>query len=453
MPVTSATRPAATPRPVAARFRTARGFPLSPTRRRANLPAFAAMTTPADPKAQGRDLPKGARAAQSRPPARLVLEDGTEFVGRSFGANTDDAPNHGELVFNTSMTGYQEILTDPSYRGQTVLLTQPHIGNYGVNSEDEESSHVHLSGLVVREAATRSSNFRSGGELSGYLRQHGIPGIEHVDTRAIVRKIRSTGEQRCAITEDMDTAVAEIAKRLQSAPHVGDTDHVAAVTLRESMSWTKGYESPFSPALADHQDDRANKTSPTTASRPLVVAYDFGAKRNILRSLYETGFDVQVVPAQTPAEAVLELNPAGVFLSNGPGDPVVVDYAVKAVRHLVERVPVFGICLGHQILGQVFGAKTFRMKFGHHGGNHPVMDLTTEKVEITAQNHSFAVDPEKLPDAVQVTHLNLNDKTVEGLKHVELPVFSVQYHPEAAPGPHDSLYLFDRFRDVVLAHA
>ena len=371
------------------------------------------------------------QTATKQRPARLVLEDGTEQRGRAFGAATESI---GELVFNTSITGYQEILTDPSYRGQSVLLTQPHIGNYGVNSEDEESTHVWLSGLIVREACRRSSNFRAGAELSDYLVQHGVPGIDDVDTRMLTRRVRTGGAMRVLITEDLDSPVEALVEKIARAPTVSDEDHVKAVTLDAPTPWTKGFESPFSLPNGDPQRRRIP-----------IVAFDFGAKRNILRSLVETGFDVTVVPADTPAEAVLERKPEGLFLSNGPGDP----YAVETVRALVEKVPTFGICLGHQILGQVFGAKTFKMKFGHHGGNQPVMDLTTEKVEITSQNHSFAVDPERLPDAVKVSHINLNDQSVEGLEHVELPVFSVQYHPEAAPGPLDAVYLFERFRDRI----
>ena len=373
----------------------------------------------------------------ARPPARLVLEDGTVLIGRGFGSEQD---GFGELVFNTSMTGYQEILTDPSYRGQVVLLTQPHIGNYGVTSEDEESSKVWMSGLVVREVCHRASNFRSGSELDDYLAQHGVPGIEGVDTRMLTRHVRDHGEQRMLITRDMDTSDAELIARVKKSSYVGDVDHVLKVTTDRVYQWQKGYESQFS-APSPHVI--------TGAKKHKVIAYDFGAKRNILRSLAACGLDVTVVPADTPAEAVLEQNPDGVFLSNGPGNPEVCSYGIEAAKRLVQVVPVFGICLGHQLLAHAFGGKTFKMGFGHHGGNQPVIDLTTDKVEITSQNHSYAVDPESLPDSVTVTHKNLNDNTVEGLRHTELPVFSVQYHPEAAPGPHDSLYLFKRFVEML----
>jgi len=365
-----------------------------------------------------------------------VLEDGTVLAGRSFGA---DVETIGELVFNTSMSGYQEILTDPSYRGQTVLLTQPHIGNYGVNSEDEESGRLWLSGLVVREACRRASNARSGAELSDYLVQHGVPGIEGVDTRMLTRHVRDHGELRVLITRDVTSSEAELVARVQEAPRVADVDHVLTVTTDTIHRWDKGYVSTFSPPAP----------GTATGRRAHIVAYDFGAKRNILRSLVACGLDVTVVPAQTPAAAVLELKPDGVFLSNGPGDPAICRYAIDAATVLVQKVPVFGICLGHQILGHVFGGKTFKMKFGHHGGNQPVIDLSTDKVEITSQNHSYAVDPKSLPDSVEITHRNLNDDTVEGLRHKELPVFSVQYHPEAAPGPHDALYLFRRFVELI----
>jgi carbamoyl-phosphate synthase small subunit len=376
------------------------------------------------------------RSPTARPPARLVLEDGTVLVGRGFGAATDSV---GELVFNTSMTGYQEILTDPSYRGQTVLLTQPHIGNYGVNHEDEESAKLWLSGLVVREACERASNFRSAMELSDYLAQHGVPGIDGVDTRMLTRAVRDRGEQRILITRDMTSTDAQLVEKVRKAPKVADVDHVLKVTTPQPYEWKKGYESTFSPPAP----------AKAGGKRRTIVAYDFGAKRNILRSLAACGLDVIVVPAETPAAAVLERKPDGVFLSNGPGDPAICRYAIESAKVLVQKLPVFGICLGHQILGHVFGGKTYKMKFGHHGGNQPVIDLTTGKVEITAQNHSYAVDPGSLPDSVVVTHKNLNDNTVEGLRHRELPVFSVQYHPEAAPGPHDALYLFHRFVELL----
>ena len=359
------------------------------------------------------------------------------LVGRGFGSDQD---GFGELVFNTSMTGYQEILTDPSYRGQTVLLTQPHIGNYGVSSEDEESGKLWLSGLVVREACQRASNFRSGSELHDYLDQHGVPGIEGLDTRMLTRRVRDHGEQRTLITRDMTSSTEQLVERIKQSPRVADVDHVLKVTTDSQVTWDKGYESAFSakpPSLI------------APGNKHRIIAYDFGAKRNILRSLVACGLDVTVVPADTPAEAVLEQKPDGVFLSNGPGDPEVCAYGIAAAKRLVQAVPVFGICLGHQILAHTFGGKTYKMGFGHHGGNQPVIDLTTDKVEITSQNHSYAVDGDSLPDGVVVTHKNLNDNTVEGLRHKELPVFSVQYHPEAAPGPHDSLYLFKRFVDML----
>jgi carbamoyl-phosphate synthase small subunit len=373
-----------------------------------------------------------------RRPARLALEDGTVLTGRSFGSQRESI---GELVFNTSITGYQEILTDPSYRGQTVMLTQPHIGNVGVNSEDEESSRLWLAGLIVREAARRSSNFRAALELNDYLAQHDVPGIEQVDTRMLTRRVRDAGAMKVLITTDVDSPPQALVARARAAPSISDEDHVRAVSAKTVQSWTRGQESPF------------GVRPPCLPGRPRlpIVAIDYGIKRNILRSLVESGFDVTLVPCDTPAGAILERKPAGVFLSNGPGDPARLDYAVRCVAALTKKLPILGICLGHQILGQVFGARTFKMKFGHHGGNQPVMDLTTGKVEITAQNHSFAVDPAALPAAVEVTHINLNDKTVEGLRHRELPVFSVQYHPEAAPGPHDSLYLFERFKAMAAA--
>lgn len=381
-------------------------------------------------------MPTPPTSSPTRPLARLALEDGTVLVGRGFGAATESV---GELVFNTSMFGYQEILTDPSYRGQTVLLTQPHIGNYGVNSDDEESGQLWLSGLVVHELCARASNFRSALELSDYLAQHGVPGIDGLDTRMLTRRIRDRGEQRVLITRDTTSTDAQLVERVRKAPKVADVDHVLKVTTAANYPWTQGYTVPFCPPAPGQVQGKRRR----------IVAYDFGAKRNILRSLAACGLEVTVVPANTPAAAVLELQPDGVFLSNGPGDPAICRYAIDAAKVLVQKLPVFGICLGHQILGHVFGGTTYKMKFGHHGGNQPVLDLTTGKVEITSQNHSYAVDPNSLPDAVQVTHKNLNDNTVEGLQHKELPVFSVQYHPEAAPGPHDALYLFKRFVDLL----
>jgi carbamoyl-phosphate synthase small subunit len=377
-------------------------------------------------------------APAERPLARLALEDGTVLTGRGFGAASESV---GELVFNTSMMGYQEILTDPSYRGQTVLLTQPHVGNYGISNEDEESPRLWLSGLVVHEACSRASNFRSAMELSDYLAQHEVPGIDGIDTRMLTRRVRDHGEQRVLITRDLTSSEAQLVERVRKAPKVADVDHVLKVTTPEAIRWERGYESTFSA--------KAPSRGPRDGKRRHIVAYDFGAKRNILRSLVACGLDVTLVPAATPAEAVLARKPDGVFLSNGPGDPAICRYAIEAAKVLTKKLPVFGICLGHQILGHVFGGKTYKMKFGHHGGNQPVIDLTTGKVEITAQNHSYAVDPRSLPDSVVMTHKNLNDDTCEGLRHRELPVFSVQYHPEAAPGPHDALYLFHRFVELM----
>ena len=299
----------------------------------------------------------------TRRPARLILADGTELHGRSFG-HPDSLI--GELVFNTSITGYQEILTDPSYRGQTVLLTQPHIGNYGVNQEDEESAKLWLSGLIVRECSRRPSNFRAAVGLPEYLRQHRIPAIERVDTRMLVRKVREAGAMNVMLTEDLETPLKALLEQVRAAPSTSDVDHVSAVTLDAPTPWSRGHESIFSFASPEGASER----------EPLeLLAIDFGAKRNILRSLVATGFRVTVVPAGTTAEEILERKPQGFFLSNGPGDPAILDYAVRTTRSVVEAgIPTFGICLGHQILSQVFGAETYKMKFGHHGGNQPVMD-------------------------------------------------------------------------------
>lgn len=356
--------------------------------------------------------------------ALLVLEDGSVFRGESFGATIEKI---GEVVFNTSMTGYQEILTDPSYRGQIVAMTAPQIGNYGINLEDVESARPWVEGFVVKEASRIVSNFRATGELPTYLKKAGIPAIHGIDTRRLVRKLRMTGSLM-GILSTTDLDAESLLKKVKQAPKMEGSDFVKDVTCTKEHVW-KG------------------------AGRKKVVAYDYGIKQNILRSLVGLGIDVTVVPAKTPARQVLEYKPDGVFLSNGPGDPAVVSYAIQNVKELLGRVPIFGICLGHQIMGLAFGARTFKLKFGHHGGNQPVMNLKTGRVEITAQNHGFCVDPTSLGSHVVMTHLNLNDKTCEGLQHKELPAFSVQYHPEASPGPHDSHYLFKNFLSLMDRHA
>ena len=365
--------------------------------------------------------------------ATLTLADGTSFAGYSFGGEGEAA---GEVVFNTSMTGYQEILTDPSYEGQLVTMTYPQIGNVGVNPEDDESRRPFVKGFIVKEYCAVPSNWRATRSLHDYMREHGIVGIEGVDTRALVTHIRQRGAQEGVIsTAGADGA--DLAAKARLLGGLEGRDLVQNVSCEEPYTWDQGgwrMGGGFAPAA-----------SPEFR----VVAYDYGIKFNILRGLVDAGCAVTVVPARTPAADVLALDPDGVFLSNGPGDPAAVPYAADNVRRLVGRRPIFGICLGHQILGLALGGRTFKLKFGHHGGNQPVMDLTTGKVEITTQNHGFAVDADSLAGAVEVTHLNLNDRTVEGLRHRELPIFSVQYHPEASPGPHDAAYLFDRFRGLM----
>jgi carbamoyl-phosphate synthase small subunit len=360
--------------------------------------------------------------------ALLALADGTVFEGLGFGAEGEAG---GEVVFNTSMTGYQEILTDPSYRGQLVAMTYPEIGNVGVNEEDVESRRPFVEGFIVREYWETPSNWRAQKTLDAYMREHGIPGIEGIDTRALVRHVRIHGAQE-AVLSSIDLDPQSVVAKARSRPGLVGRDLVREVTCEAPYDWDQGtwkLESGY---------DRGEPTKYN------VVAYDFGIKRNILRNLVDAGCRVRVVPASTPAEDVLALNPDGIFLSNGPSDPDVGDYA-KNVRRLIGKKPIFGICLGHQILGLALGGKTYKLKFGHHGGNQPVMDLTTRRCEITAQNHGFAVDVDSLRGAANLTHVNLNDNTVEGLSHAELPLFSVQYHPEASPGPHDANYLFDRF--------
>src|SRR3954447_5690323 len=363
-------------------------------------------------------------------PALLAMEDGTVYRGFGFGAAADNA---GEIVFNTAITGYQEVLTDPSYRGQIVLMTAPEIGNVGVNPEDFESSRPWCAGFVVRDLSPRVSNWRASGSLGALMAEHGVAGITGIDTRAVTRRIRISGAQRAIITRSVADPAAAVAKA-RSHPSLEGRDLVKDVTCAASYQWTEGLWQP----------PNSNYQAPPI--RHHVVAYDFGIKRGILRRLRGSGCKVTVVPAQTPAKDVMSLKPDGIFLSNGPGDPAAVEYAIESARELVKTgTPTFGICLGHQILGLALGGKTYKLKFGHHGANHPVMDLGTQKVEITSQNHGFAVDVDSLDGKAVLSHVSLNDRTVEGMRHDRLPVFSVQYHPEASPGPNDATYLFDRF--------
>jgi carbamoyl-phosphate synthase small subunit len=381
--------------------------------------------------------------------AILALEDGSVFHGTGFGASASAC---GEVCFNTSMTGYQEILTDPSYKGQIVTMTYPLIGNYGVNRQDVESWQPHVAGFVIRELSPVVSNWRAESSLSDYLEQNGIPGIQGIDTRALTRKLRVRGALNGFIsTEGADAD--EAVKRAKEWPGLVGVDYVKAVTHKEPFLWDQKDEQSANfnlargPASAGARDVR----DPLPPADIPIVAYDYGMKYNILRRLRQHGFKVQVVPATTTAAEARRYNPAGIFLSNGPGDPAALGYAVQAVSDLVKAgVPIFGICLGHQILGQAFGGKTFKLKFGHRGANQPVKELESGRVEITAQNHGFAVDPKTLPADVVVNRINLNDQTVEGMRHKTKPVFCVQYHPEASPGPHDSTGLFAQFRAMIL---
>ena len=374
-------------------------------------------------------------------PARLVLADGTIYRGRAFGAS---ACRHGEVVFNTSMTGYQEIVSDPSYAGQIVAMTYTQIGNVGVNASDAESRGHFLSGFVIKELSSAPSNYRSEGTLSELLSESGVPGISGIDTRALVRRIRDHGAQVGVLSTDPARQdETELLALAQSAPGLDGRDLVAEVTCDRPYAWSEGRWKGI-----EGQLPRPPRPTPTFK----VVAYDFGIKRNILRLLFDHGFDVTVVPATTPAAEALALAPDAIFLSNGPGDPAAVLGVQDTVRELVRRKPTFGICLGHQILGLALGGRTHKLKFGHHGANQPGQDLATKKVAICAENHGYAVEAESLREAgepVEITHINLNDGTVEGLAHRKLPLFSVQYHPEASPGPHDASYLFGRFRDMV----
>lgn len=367
--------------------------------------------------------------------AILALADGRMYEGEAFGASGEV---EGEIVFNTSMFGYQEALTDPSYCGQMVVMTYPLIGNYGVNPEDFESSRPRLTGFVIKELSGIPSNWRSRGTLDQFLKDYGVLGIQGVDTRALTRHIRDAGAQQAILSTVESDPLALVEKAKRSVGLAG-RDLVKEVTCKEPYFW-------------ENENENFGEKPPANGAgrkQLSIVAYDFGVKRNILRKLTQAGCRVRVVPASTPAEEVLASRPDGVLLSNGPGDPAGVPYIIENVKRLLDKVPIFGICLGHQILIRALGGKTFKLRFGHHGGNQPVMDLKTRKVEITAQNHGFAVDDKSMMKDVEVTSINLNDNTIEGIRHKKLPLFSVQYHPEAAPGPHDSDHLFQEFLQIM----
>ncbi|OPZ24046.1 MAG: Carbamoyl-phosphate synthase small chain [Lentisphaerae bacterium ADurb.BinA184] len=374
--------------------------------------------------------------AQRERRAFLALADGTVCRGYSVGAPCDGL---GEVVFNTGMTGYQEILTDPSYSGQFVTMTCPEIGNTGVNRADVESRQVFANGFILHEL-NPPCNWRSQQPLDEYLAANGIPALAGVDTRALTARLRSGGTQKGFLSVRGEVGEAEAVRQARAWSGLDGQDYAARVSVERPFAWDPDGRLSASWGIAERLADPDLR----------LVAYDFGIKWNILRRLREHGMQVQVVPARTTADEVLALKPDGVFLSNGPADPAAVTYAVASIRRLIGRVPIMGICLGHQLIGLALGGRTYRLKFGHHGGNHPVRNLETGQVEITSQNHNFAVDPDSLPGGeVEVTHLNLNDHTVEGLRHRTAPLFCVQYHPEAAPGPHDSAYLFRRFREMI----
>jgi carbamoyl-phosphate synthase small subunit len=367
--------------------------------------------------------------------AILVLEDGRTFNGASFGA---DGETFGEMVFNTSMSGYQEILTDPSYAGQIVCMTYPLIGNYGVNESDVESRRPWVEGFVVREASRIASNWRSTESLDEYLKRNSIVGIEHVDTRALVRHIRDKGAMRAGIST-IETNPQTLLAKILASPEMANRELASFVTAEDSYVYAQS---------AETQSQIPNPKSQIEQFH--IVAFDFGVKTNSLREFSKFGCRVTVVPADTAASDVMALKPDGIFLSNGPGDPASMTKVIDEIKKLTEtETPIFGICLGHQLIGSAFGGETYKLKFGHRGGNQPIKDLTTGKIEITSHNHGFAVDAGSLPPEVEVTHVNLNDNTVAGLRHKTLPVFSVQYHPESAPGPHDSEYLFERFVELM----
>ena len=385
--------------------------------------------------------------------AILALTDGTVFEGEQFGATGEAI---GEVVFNTSMTGYQEVLTDPSYKGQIVTMTYPLIGNYGCNEADVESIGPQVEGFVVREYSAYHSNWRSKWSLDTYLSEHGIIGIQGIDTRALTRRLRVHGVMNgCLSTDDLNPE--SLVAKAQAWPGLVGWDLVQRVTCPNPYAWRNSHqEENGQPSAVRHQQEGSGLTNnlltdnrQATANSHKVIALDFGIKYNILRQLTEHGCEVQVVPAQTTAEDILAAEPDGVFLSNGPGDPMPVGYAIETIQGLIGKKPLFGICLGHQLLGLALGGKTYKLKFGHRGANQPVKHLESDRVEITSQNHGFCVDIDSLPNSVDITHINLNDNTLEGIQHREYPLFSVQYHPEASPGPHDSSYLFSRFTEMM----
>ena len=394
-------------------------------------------------RARGKTEGESPLTVSSERKGTLALEDGKVFHGRAAGAITRRG---GEVVFNTSLTGYQEVFTDPSYAGQIVCLTYPHIGNVGTNLDDEESPAPHIESLVVREFSAISSNWRSSESTQAYLTRHNIPVLWDVDTRALVRHIRKQGALRGVVSTD-GTPVETLISEARALPSMAGQELASRVTCAKQHTWDKG---SIELTAAPWQESMGEAQAEGNVAKFRVVAYDYGIKQNILRLLVDHNCEVTVVPAKTSGEDVLSLKPDGVFLSNGPGDPEPATYAVKSIRNLLGKVPVFGICLGHQLCGLALGGKTFKLRFGHHGSNYPVKNLLTDQVEITAQNHGFCVDPDSLPSSdVEITHLNLNDNTNEGLRHRSLPLFSVQYHPEASPGPHDSHYLFRQFTETM----